>query len=310
MLVACVLSNCVECVMKILIAYDGSAHADTAVADLQWTGLPRTAEATVLSVVEWPLQAPSSWGMVDTTFPQEWTMRTKAAEASAEAACQRIQTLFPKWNVQLETPTGEPAAMILERAAGWPADLVVTGTHGRSPLSRALLGSVSMKLATPAHCSLRVARMKNHEGPIRLILGDDGSPEAQIALQEVCRRTWPAGTEARVLSVHEVLVTTNAERIAISDRLYDEINKDEHSRLTLVSTQAAERLRGAGLTVLPIVEEGDPRDALVRQAENWKADTVFVGARGLGRVERFLLGSVSSAAVAHAPCSVEIIRRR
>ncbi len=77
-----------------------------------------------------------------------------------------------------------------------------------------------------------------------------------------------------------------------------------------ISTHAAERLRAAGLTALPIVEEGDPRDVLVRQAEDWKADTIFVGARGLGRVERFLLGSVSSAAVAHAPCSVEIIRRR
>jgi nucleotide-binding universal stress UspA family protein len=294
--------------MKILIAYDGSTHADTAIADLQRAGLPRTAEATVLSVVEWPLQAPRSWGMVDTAFPQEWTMRVQAAQASAEAACQRIQTLFPNWNVQLETPTGHPAAMILERAAGWPADLIVAGTHGRSLLGRALLGSVSMKLAKEAHCSVRVARMKNHDGPIRLILGDDGSSEAEVALEEICRRTWPVGTEAQVLSVHEVLVTTTTERIAISDRLYDEINKDEHSRLTHVSTRAAERLRAAGLTALPIVEEGDPRDMLVRQAEDGKADTIFVGARGLGRVERFLLGSVSSATVAHAPCSVEIIR--
>src|SRR5690349_865968 len=139
MLVTCVLSNCMENVMKMLVAYDGSRHADTAITDLQWAGLPRTAEAIVLSVVEWPLQAPRSWGMVDTTFPQEWTMRTKAA---AEAACQRIQTLFPNWNVQLETATGHPAAMILERAAGWPADLIVAGTHGRSPLGGALLGSV------------------------------------------------------------------------------------------------------------------------------------------------------------------------
>src|SRR5215472_1413463 len=200
--------------------------------------------------------------------------------------------------------------MILERAAGWPADLIVAGTHGRSLLGRALLGSVSMKLAKEAHCSVRVARMKSHDGPIRLILGDDGSSEADIALEEICRRTWPVGTEAQVLSVHEVLVTTNAERIAISERLYDEINKDEHFRLTHVSTQAAERLRAAGLTALPIVEEGDPRDVLVRQVDARNIDTIFVGARGLGRVRRFLLGSVSSAAVADAPCSVEIVRQR
>ena len=295
--------------MKILIAYDGSAHADTAIDDLQWAGLPATAEALVLSVVEWPLQAPRSWGMVDTAFPQEWNMRVQAAEASAEAACQRIQKLFPNWNVQMETPTGHAAAMILERAAGWPADLIVAGTHGRSRLSRAFLGSVSMKLSKEAHCSVRIARVKNHDGPIRIVLAHDGSAEASTVLEEVCRRTWPAGTEALVLSIHEVLVATNAERIAINERLYDEINKDEHFRLTHVATEAAQKLRAAGLTVNVTVEEGDPRDVLVRRAEAWKADTLFLGARGLGRVERFLLGSVSSAAVAHAPCTVEIVRR-
>ena len=296
--------------MKILIAYDGSSHADTAITDLQWAGLPQNTEAIVLSVVEWPLQAPRSWGMVDTGFPEEWSMRVQGAEASAEAACQRIQRQFPRWDIQMETPTSHPAAMILERAAGWPADLIVLGTHGRSRFARAVLGSVSMKLAKEAHCTVRVARTRNHDGPIRLLIGDDGSPEAEATINEVCRRAWPAGTEARVLAVQELLVTTNAERIAIGGRIYDQINEDEHLRLHYATTQAAEKLSSAGLIVSPAVEQGDPREALVRQAETWNADTIFVGARGLGRVERFLLGSVSSATVAHAPCSVEIVRHR
>src|SRR5581483_12450827 len=103
----------------ILIAYDGFMHADAAITDLQWAGLPRSAEALVVSVVEWPLQAPRSWGMVDTGFPHEWTMRVQSAEAAADAACQRIQKMFPAWNVLMETPTGHAAQMILERAAAW-----------------------------------------------------------------------------------------------------------------------------------------------------------------------------------------------
>jgi nucleotide-binding universal stress UspA family protein len=296
--------------MKVLIAYDGSTHADIAVNDLQFAGIAPDAQAIVLTVVEWPLQTPRSWGMVDTGFPHEWTMRVRAAEASAEAACQRIQKQFPHWNVQMETPTGHPAAMVLERAAGWPADLIVVGTHGRSRLERVLLGSVSMKLVKEAHCTVRVARMRTHDGPIRLLIGDDGSSEAETALEEVRRRSWPPGTEARVLAVHEVLVASNAERIAISERLYDQINADESFRLNHVVTHAAEKLQAAGLIVSPAVEEGDPREALIRAAQTWNADTIFVGARGLGRVERFLLGSVSSATVAHAPCSVEVIRHR
>ena len=37
---------------------------------------------------------------------------------------------------------------------------------------------------------------------------------------------------------------------------------------------------------------------LLDEAEQWEADGLFLGARGLSRVERFLLGSVSAAAAA------------
>ncbi|HEV8641960.1 MAG TPA: universal stress protein [Methylomirabilota bacterium] len=56
------------------------------------------------------------------------------------------------------------------------------------------------------------------------------------------------------------------------------------------------------------VSEGDPREEIVRIAEEWGADLVVVGARGLGAVKGFLLGSVSLAVVRHAPCSVLVVK--
>lgn len=295
--------------MKILIGYDGSDHADSAIDDLRRAGLPEKAEAIVLSAVEWPtMQALHSWGMVETDFSPEWMERIAAARLLTEAGSNRLQKLFPQWDIQLEPGAGNPAEAILEKARTWPADLIVVGTHGRSAIGRAVLGSVSLKLIREAPCSVRVVRPGSHEGPIRLLIGVDGSPEADATVDAICRRIWPAGTEAQIVAVHEVLVPVNAERIAIGDRLYETINEDEHFRLKHAANGAAEKLRKAGLAVTAVVEEGEPKHVLVRLARDWTACTVFVGARGLGRVEGLLLGSVSAATVAHAPCTVEVVR--
>jgi hypothetical protein len=44
--------------MKIMIGYDGSSHADAALADLRRAGLPRKVEAMALSVSEEWIPAP------------------------------------------------------------------------------------------------------------------------------------------------------------------------------------------------------------------------------------------------------------
>ncbi len=69
-----------------------------------------------------------------------------------------------------------------------------------------------------------------------------------------------------------------------------------------------ERLRAAGLSVTPVVKRGDPRHVLIEEAKRWEADGLFVGARGVRGIKRFLLGSVSTAVAMQAPCPVEVIR--
>jgi nucleotide-binding universal stress UspA family protein len=70
----------------------------------------------------------------------------------------------------------------------------------------------------------------------------------------------------------------------------------------------ADLLRTRGLTVSSVITAGDPKHVLLDEAEQWQADGLFVGARGLSRVERFLLGSVSAAVAARAHCAVEVVR--
>jgi nucleotide-binding universal stress UspA family protein len=279
--------------MKILVAYDGSSFADAAIDDLQWAGLSQDADAIVLSAVE-SLEA-----------------EIKAEERFAEKGRDRLQKHFPEWKIQaISSPAPHASTAILDKAADWSADLIVAGTQGRSGLARVLLGSVSLKLVHQATCSVRIARARQPGLPIRLVIGDDGSPEAEAAVAEVSRRTWPAGTEVRVVAVRQFLLPVETANVPMDPALYAKINEDEHVRLKSVIQRASEQLDAPGLTVQPMLDEGDPKEMLLKEARNWNASAIFVGSRGMGRLERILLGSVSSAAVSHAPCTVEVVRNR
>ena len=70
----------------------------------------------------------------------------------------------------------------------------------------------------------------------------------------------------------------------------------------------ARDLRAAGFQAATIIKAEEPKRLLLDEAEHWKPDCIFIGARGLGRLERLRLGSVSSAIAARAHCSVEVVR--
>ena len=52
----------------------------------------------------------------------------------------------------------------------------------------------------------------------------------------------------------------------------------------------------------------DPAKRIIDLAKEIEADTIVMGNRGLGTAGAFLLGSVSTAVVKHAPCPVFIIK--
>jgi len=43
-------------------------------------------------------------------------------------------------------------------------------------------------------------------------------------------------------------------------------------------------------------------------AKEWKADNIVMGSHGRKGLSKFLMGSVSSAVMQHAPCSVMLVK--
>jgi nucleotide-binding universal stress UspA family protein len=296
--------------MKILVCYDGSDCADAALSDLQRAGLPPAVEAVVISVAEQWLPPPaSSYEVVEESFAEgivggvieaerQASEAVKAANGLALQASKVVQSLFPTWSVDAEVYSGSPAREILRKASEWEADLIAVGSHGRSALGRLILGSVSQRVVTDASCSVRVARHqpKEKDSPARIIIGIDGSSGSESAFRAVAARSWPKGSEARLI--------TSADPL----HMYAVAPQDKFAFLREIHKAAESVLRSAGLEVTSLIDEEDPKIFLISEAERWNADMIFVGARGLGRIGRLLLGSISTAVVARAHCSVEVVR--
>jgi hypothetical protein len=105
-------------------------------------------------------------------------------------AGRRLRTVFPAWDVRAEALVGSPASAILNTANEWKPDLIVVGSHGRSALGRFIMGSMSQKIVTEAHCSVRVTRGHGIDAgaPVRILLGFDGSFDSRAAVRTVASR--------------------------------------------------------------------------------------------------------------------------
>jgi nucleotide-binding universal stress UspA family protein len=75
-----------------------------------------------------------------------------------------------------------------------------------------------------------------------------------------------------------------------------------------VFAKPREILAEAGIQPKLLLREGDPANEIVEAAKVGGYELIVVGHRGLSPIKAFLLGSVSDRVVAHAPCSVLVVR--
>ena len=148
---------------------------------------------------------------------------------------------------------------------------------------------------------------------MKILLAVDGSTCSDVAVEEVARRPWPAGSEVRIVSVVEPPMSFTPEVWAVPPGYFEEAALAAHARARVVLDKAAATLEGragAALKVTTVRLEGSAKQAILDEAGRQDVDLIVVGSRGINALERFLLGSVSQALTLHAKCSVEIVRCR
>jgi nucleotide-binding universal stress UspA family protein len=132
----------------------------------------------------------------------------------------------------------------------------------------------------------------------KILLATDGSEHAQDAARLLGSLPLAAGTQIQVVLV----VDPRVEALLDGE-------PEEHRRQSLaIAERAASSLRREGIEATARVLAGDADHQLILEADEWKADLLVIGSRGLTGLASFVLGSVARNVAKHAHCSVLVAR--
>ncbi|GAB4086441.1 universal stress protein [Myceligenerans cantabricum] len=254
------------------------------------------------------------------------------AEQRAVAAGARVTT---------SVATGDAAGVLVELSADH--GLAVVGTRGRGGFTERLLGTVSSALPAHAHCPVVVvplssgehamwsgadaaARAENADGRRtsaghdggdaretegdgpgvrRVVVGVDGSPQAEAALTQAIEQAQAWGAE--LSAVAGVPVGSGAGLLAWlpSNIDHEQVLADISAGLDAI-VDKHEALH-PGMRIRRIVLDGTGAELLTEFST--AADLVVVGSRGRGGFRGLLLGSTSQAVLHHSACPVLVVNR-
>ncbi len=137
-----------------------------------------------------------------------------------------------------------------------------------------------------------------------IVVGTDGSATAERAVDQAIELA--AADEARLV----VVTAFERSHDVDDDRIPDDV------RWMVTDPNQAERHAQAGRErahaadvhdVVVQAIEGEPAEELIETATDFNADLIVVGSVGLTGSARFLLGSVASSVLHHAPCDVLVV---
>lgn len=304
--------------MKVLVGYDGSECARAALNDLRRAGLPQQGEMVVLCAADVSphldqqvLSDADDWQLKAVKEARKLAdIELEGAEEIASQGAEDLSKYFPEWLITTEAALDPPHWAIVNKADEWHPDLIVLGSHGRSALGRIFMGSVSHNVLAHSKSSVRIGRPplnRKHEHG-RILIGVDGSAGSAAAVSAVISRRWPKFTEARIVAVIDSAISTSLPVMGLAEGKLPVPCESPHDWILHALKQVAKQLKDAGIFATPLVCTGDPKKGLLDEAARWEASCIFVGAKGLSQLDRFVLGSVSMAVASRAHRSVEVIR--
>lgn len=285
----------------VVVGVDGSANGREALRFALAEAALRGARLAVVHSWSIPSLTATGIGMI----PAFGLLREELSAAAAEtleSELERVAEGAPRVELERQVVQGDAAGALVERSAG--ADLLVVGTRGHGTVASTVLGSVSRACLHHAACPVAVVNVAHHAEHGRIVVGVDGSREAERALGWAISEARLRGGGLHAVCAYEEPFALGAAGLASAEvvvELREALAEDAESVVEQARASAP-----AGLTVTGEASHGPAGQVLVAAAA--EADLLVVGSRGRGGFRSLLLGSVSQHCAAHGHGATVVVR--
>lgn len=182
---------------------------------------------------------------------------------------------------------GAAADEILKFSAAGDTQLIALTTHGRSGISRLMMGSVAERVLRSSGAPILVRKSSETPAPSdrrpfrNIFIPLDGTPESEAILPYAMMLANAYGAE-----VHTTIVLHSEE--AVSESLAPGSTED-------YLDQVCDRFRKAGASASSVIGRGDPVSVLREMIRDGQPDLVAMTTHGRAGLGRWILGSVTEA---------------
>jgi nucleotide-binding universal stress UspA family protein len=298
--------------LNILLAYDGSQHAQAAIEFIRNLPLPLHSSLSILGVL---------------------SPRDSSNHAILEASLDYLVGNFRDKNIDLDTEVtvGDPAETIIKYAEKIEPDILVVGAKGLRATLGILLGGVAQQIIEYASLPVLVVRAP-YSGLKKILLLTDGSACSQVAIDYLTGKVSPEGeflgehfplppnVEVRVMHVLPPSPSTDLLArdwplgpdlipTATFDFQYEQsyLEEEKAAGQALVD-KIVSRLELAGIRSSGVLIRGDAATEIIDYTKANEIDLIVAGSRGLSAMRSWWLGSVSRKLVHYAGCSVLVVK--
>ena len=235
-------------------------------------------------------------------------------ERSSEQYLQKIASSFSDVNVRCTVEKGRPEDVIIEKAAADKTTLIAMATHGRSGMSRWLLGSIAEKVLRATTNPLLLVRANEEaliegEAALRsIIVPLDGSELAESVLPTAVKF-------ARLLNIGMVLF--RAYELPASAYYgrenylpnYEELKNRVKEQAQDYLDKRIEAIKAEGVQrVSSVLMEGSGPNEIIDYARKTPNALITMCTHGRSGVKRWVLGSVTEKVVRHSGDPVLVMR--